>query len=425
MSDLLPPQAPAHRLRPLFAIGVHDIPFLQENYNAMKHQASSDLPDGSDDDAVDGWIACTTDSILAMKDTLWDMLITMPTSHASPEGSSPAPGRDKVWPQVECPAGVAVKATQRDLRRFRALKLGLARMSGTASPPTTPRTASSMYMSSAEAHWGTVGVPPDIIEEIVEPTTWAELAYNGFMWWASAGEQARSDQADESAHDNALLLDLVRSQPGPHPHPTAPTFAAAALAPDAAPTPATNTSTAMTTARPPLRPDLSTSPSTMVDSVSSLTARRLSTEVHGETEEEEAAQELAIIAYFHRLTASMLRILADLNDAAAMEELGDTEQHEDSTIGDRGDEEDVLLLPEVDDEGGGNRAVRPRSRRGGDEDFFEEARVRVDREAMATMGLDLWSRRDADFVGDVVGRYFGREAVVEGKGIEVCGIRLC
>ena len=51
--------------------------------------------------------------------------------------------------------------------------------------------------------------------------------------------------------------------------------------------------------------------------------------------------------------------------------------------------------------------------------------VRVDSDALAAMGLDVWSSADAEFVGQVVDRYFSREAKVEGKGVELCGLRVC
>ncbi|KAJ2897980.1 hypothetical protein MKZ38_004248 [Zalerion maritima] len=404
VSECLPLQAPAHRLRPLFAIGVHDIPFLQENYAATtKRRASLDIPSGDTGDKfVEGWIACTTDSILAMKDTLWDMLITMPSPHTSPAAVKSSSSKDKIWPQVECPAGVPVKATQRDLRRFRALKLGLALMANDGSPPATPRTPSSTYMSSAEAHWEAVGVPPDAAEKIVEPTTWAALAYNGFMWWASAGEQARSDQVEESTHDDALLTDLVRSQPSPHPHPSATT----------------------TARQPQMGSHLSNNtPSTMADSMSSLTARRLSTEVATPCQEAEAAKELAIIAYFHRLTSSVLRVLADMNESAVMEEMRDGE-YADSVDG---EDEGDLLLPNR--RGGGINGLgageegEADAEAGGEE--FEGPRVKVDGEALKEMGLDVWSNSDKIFVAEAVKRYFGRGTEVEGKGVEVCGIRIC
>lgn len=418
VSEYLPQNTLTHRLRPLFAIGVHDIPYLQKHYASSMIQSSSNLP-GHEENLGDGWIACTTDSILAMKDTLWDMLITMPSSH-TPSGS---PQADRAWPQVECPAGVIVKATQRDLRRFRALKLGLSRMGSNTSPPATPRTQSSFYMSAAEAHWEAVGIAPDAADKVVEPTTWAALAYSGFMWWASAGEQARTEEVEESAHDAALLTDLVRSQPSPRSHPTA-KFSAAPLLPEQ---PA---STATTTARSSLRQDLSAEAASgsMGNSLSSLMARRPSAEIHrgGDAgSDAAAARELAIIAYFHRLTTSILRVLAELNESANMADL--REAYTDSIIEDE-EEEDVSLsgLQQQEQQrlirrlGTGEVAAE-----GAHEALDHLSKVQVDGEAIAAMGLDVWSAQDAVFIAAVVQRYFGRSTVVEGKGIEVCGFKVC
>ncbi|KAJ3525639.1 hypothetical protein NM208_g11552 [Fusarium decemcellulare] len=130
VTDILPASASTQRLRPLFSIGVHDIPFLMEDFEASKRERSSE--DAVDDESGSGWIACTTDSILAMKDTLWDMLITIPPDYASN-------ATERVWPVVECPRGQPIKATQRDLRRFTSLKNGLAKLAAaTATTGTAP-----------------------------------------------------------------------------------------------------------------------------------------------------------------------------------------------------------------------------------------------------------------------------------------------
>jgi hypothetical protein len=41
------------------------------------------------------------------------------------------------------------------------------------------------------------------------------------------------------------------------------------------------------------------------------------------------------------------------------------------------------------------------------------------------MGLDVWSIADAAFVKDLAAAYFRRVARIEGKGVEVCGVRVC
>lgn len=401
--DLLDPSAPSQRLRPLFTIGVHDIPFLMADSASQRPGPGPEQHPSPLGDARSGWIACTTDSILATKDDLWDMLITMPSSHT-------VNAKDKVWPTVESPKGVPVRATQRDLRRFRTLKAGLRRLSavpssavadddeqqhqqdtthGSSSRPPVP--THRMSMSSLKTHFLAEDEDTqhlaDAAETIIEPMTWAALAYSGFMWWASAGEQRRSDEAEETAHDNGLLADLIPANPTP-----------------AAPLQRRPSGSFNVTGV--------TSANGMGDSVTSLTARRAPTAdgaVSGADQEEEddgeARRELGIITYFHRLTAGVLGTLAEV--IASQEEYSDVE----------------LSRTQSEDEGENSEQLLTQTGRSDSQDF--RAQARVDSEALAAMGLDVWSDADAQFVREVVGKYFNRRARVEGKGVEVCGLRVC
>jgi hypothetical protein len=318
-------------LRPLFSIGVHDIPFLADD---ARHTENPDDASESEPDAGTGWIACTTDSILSKKDTLWDMLITMPPPHASG-------AKKHIWPVVEMPHGVFVRATQRDMRRFRCLKTGLARLkeNDAFAPPATPRTVTAYKEDDGLL---------DDAEQVVEPPSWTALAYSGFMWWASAGEKPRSDEAEEAAQDASLLTDLSSSSMG------------------------------------------------MNMSISSLTPRRSSAAVSAPLDPNEARVELAIIAYFHRLTTQLLGTLADVVDSARGTDIGDESPTE---------EDDALINP--------------------DEDDGQEHAVRLNSDVMKRMGLDIWSASDAEFLTELLETYFDRKAYVEGKGVEVCGIRVC
>lgn len=338
--DLLPSSSASRRLRPLFSIGVHDIPFLTED--AKKRSENTDGASDSASEAAAGWIACTTDSILSKKDTLWDMLITIPPPHTSN-------AKTHVWPTVESPYGVPVRATQRDMRRFRSLKAGIARMEGNVvlSSPATPQTIAAHNEDNALL---------DDAERVVEPTTWTALAYSGFMWWASAGEKPRSDEAEETAQDASLLSDLATSSAGMNMPRTADVAA----------------------------------------SVSSLAPRRPSIPASAPLELDEARVELAVIAYFHRLTTQLLGALAD-----AIDDTSDSGTEGESTA--EGDE--ALLVADADDAVG----------RG----------VRIDTDVMKRMGLDIWSASDAEFVKELLQTYFDRQAYVQGKGVEVCGVRVC
>lgn len=403
--DLLDPSAPSQRLRPLFTIGVHDIPFLTAD-GAKRPDPTPEQPSSPLGDASSGWIACTTDSILAMKDDLWDVLITMPPPHS-------ADAKEKVWPTVDSPKGIPVKATQRDLRRFRTLKSGLRRLSAAtstaivddeepAASPTTNDTERPAALPGRQSRLSTSSIRrpsflpdgqdshllADAADKIVEPMTWAALAYSGFMWWASAGEQRRSDETEETAHDNGLLADLIPGpSPGKPPHQR----------------------------RPSGSFNVTGMSGGMDDSVTSLIARRTTTfdglvsnGANGPGEEEDRARvELGVITYFHRLTAGYLGTLAEV--VAANEDYYAGLDMSRTQSEDEVDDSEGLLQRQTD----------------GSDENQDTSEVRVDSEVLAAMGLDIWSNADAAFVRELVARYFNRRARVEGKGVEVCGLRVC
>lgn len=357
VSDLLAPNAPPQRLRPLFCIGVHDIPLLEEDLRASKATTTSLTSEQSDtiDESGCGWIACTTDSILAMKSALYDVLITMPPPH-----SSSAAG--KVWPKVESPQGVEVKATQRDLRRYKTLRWELSRQVSPPGSPNTLRRRTSGDVTESEPDRSTTSASqsrddfmlelPDA-EDIIEPLSWSALAYEGFLWWASAGEQSLQTQ-EETDSDMSLLSGLSLS-------------------------PSTPRSTSLSQSH--------------------------STTSLGLAKEGEAKQETAIIAYFHRLTTQFLTTLSDIVDS--------TDSDSDNDASPLMANSQISLQTQVDGEI--------------DEEDMDESgpKVYVKSEDVVRMGLDVWSKSDHAFIQEFVRLYFARRAAVEGRIVDVCGIRIC
>ncbi|KAK4106723.1 hypothetical protein N658DRAFT_439458 [Parathielavia hyrcaniae] len=481
MCDVIDPSAPVQRLRPLFCVGVHDISYLVKHQAALKRGRQArdrDDPSTPDDDPSAGWVACTTDSILAMKENLWDMLITMPPSYSSN-------AKQCVWPTVEMPKGVPVKATQRDLRRFRSLARGLARLS-TPSPPAAaaarphpqPPNPRSSPRSEATDSPGPPPPPPtttapaairlsnnppggsrpgtssgvqdrrfpntttttttalssvtaaataavdDDTDRIVEPTTWTALAYNGFMWWASAGEKRHSDEFDEQSRDAALLagLDLNGGSGGPA-HSNSPvTFVGMS----------SSLATSATQHQQQQQQQQEEE-----EEVGAVIVGVEQEEEEGEDEDEEtqARIELAVVAYFHRLTSAVLSVLADIVDSSDDDDLLGLDLQGEGDGADNGGFDGLgMVSGEAEEEEDGEQArLLGASATGssaavaGGGGGWSAARgwVRVDSEALAEMGLDVWSQADADFVREVAVRYFGRRAHVETKGVEVCGVRVC
>lgn len=309
---------------------------------AQQAAVTTPVPEPRRDENGSGWIACTTDSILAMKSTLYDVLITMPPLHCA-EASS------KIWPKVESPQGIELRATQRDLRRYQALQWGLSRhfcppssrRPSTSSQASTDRTLLAASASTLPSRENAMRDTQDT-DTIVEPLSWSALAYSGFMWWASAGEQ-RVHSEEEADFDDSLLSNLAfpRGTPktppvlSPWPHST-----------------------------PPVE----------------------------QTPSKTAVRELAIIAYFHRLTANMLSILSDLVD----------------TTGSDDDREDQQPL--VDGEGN---------------EEHDGPRIYVSSADVARMGLDVWSPNDHKFIEEATNLYFGQRVHIEGRSIDVCGVRVC
>jgi hypothetical protein len=184
------------------------------------------------------------------------------------------------------------------------------------------------------------------------------------MWWASAGEQRRSDEHDEAVHDASLLADL-----------------------------APRSSTTMSMPTPTLLGSR-LSQEILTDSIMSLGGARRP----GSLPDDEARVELATIAYFHRLTTDILCVIGEAVDLDGSESDMDAES-------DRDGSEDALLLLDQ-----GEAGSRP---------------ITLDSHAFERMGLDVWSSADGDFLRDLAQKYFSRRVYIEGKGVEICGIRVC
>jgi hypothetical protein len=333
---------------------VHDIPLLDADLHAQQ-QADRPVTDDSSSDHGEelghGWIACTTDGILALKDTLYDVLITLPPpSHNALQDG---------WPKVESPRGTPVKATQRDLRRYRSLRWGLSRSlpsptspsldrtngnlrrrSSTPPNPTTSNSAITASPQPSKDSSPSLSSLPDT-DSIVEPLSWPALAYTGFLWWASAGEH--SIALDSEGDHDAALLEGLNLEFSPH--------------------------------------------SARRNSAFSFSAASITTNTFPSAYSQNANKELAIIAYFHRLTTQILSTLSDVIDAT-----------------DSDDENDAIPFTNNGDSG---QAVDIRS------------------EDMVCMGLDEWSEGDRKFVVEMAEEYFGRRVRVDGRTFDVCGVRIC
>jgi hypothetical protein len=344
VTELLPLEPLPIRVQPLFSIGVHDIDHLSRKQSADT-SASKNLEDGNY-----GWVACTTDDVLAMKKDMFDLHVTIPPLYS-------ANAKERAWPRIQTSGGAEVKATQRDFRRYRTLRQCMQRYGVQSRAWTSyfpqPLSSGKMKSSQLEEYHDEDDQSPllpilnsqetfddassSIDETLIEPQTWTALAYTSFMWWASAGEK-RTDLDEEAEHDSALFSTF----PGY-------SDASRGLVRGMSPGP------------------VMTGSGLLTDGASG------------------AAPEMAIIAYFQRLTGQILGTLAALVDDS---------DAEDADVGGNGD-----------GEGGGGVIL-------------------VTSEDMSSMGLDGWSENDRSFVKELVEFYWGRKADVQGGRVECCGVRI-
>jgi len=211
-----------------------------------------------------GWVGSTTDDILSLKDQLYDILVTLPPPYANRS-------KEKVWPKIEVKKGTEVKATQRDLRRYRTLRRGLRRFPSYHTPHASAQCSMDDPIADppVESSQETYDDAASILDaQLAEPQAWSAIAYDNFMWWASAGEK-RTDLDEEEEFDAALMP-------------------------------------------PPDQYDEDSSPS-RPRSARKSPGRSSGMEA---MDSQPAGLEVTIIAYFHRLTTLILKHLADIVDAS-------------------------------------------------------------------------------------------------------------
>ncbi|KAH0538420.1 hypothetical protein FGG08_004968 [Glutinoglossum americanum] len=351
------------RLKPIFTVGVHDIPMLEEEAKiraiALSTPSTQDSASQGSMFADGSWVACTTDGVLYQKENLYDVSINMPPPHSKD-------AKQRIWPSAECPRGTQLKATQRDLRRYRALRRGLNRHHPGAlhrQPGGSGGGVDSLDQEESTSQTPSFEEDEAQEETTAEPLSWPELAYSSFMWWASAGEK-REDLDDQEVEDAESLL-------------RPPSMSAVSDEDDSA----IHDEDDADTENAPLLPPNSGSPSTK------RSRRKSSASQYVLPHSLHTTPETDIIAYFHRLTTRILNTLSRL----------------------------------VDSSGG----VPGNADADGEEEEEEEESVYVSSEDVARMGLDVWSDNDRVFVEEIMRVYFGRVAEVERAGLECCGVRIC
>lgn len=186
------PEAP-DRLEPLFNVGTYDITEIERRTDSRVGASNTD---DSSFPQTNGWIACTSDELLATKSNLYDVKVEFP-------GSTIARDLGAHWPVMTTNQGDVIRATQRDLRRYKTLRKRIYQIMNDNSEATstedvhepTPRP----QPTSDTLQWS---VPDE--RAAVEALPWAAMAYDSFMWYATAGEGS-----DETREETELDRDLL------------------------------------------------------------------------------------------------------------------------------------------------------------------------------------------------------------------------
>jgi hypothetical protein len=159
-----------------------------------------------------------------MKPQLYDILIELPHPDKSRLASTGNlhEKKEENWPILKrSDTGAQIKATQRDLRRYRTLRRALApltRLSRGQNPDLRQTVEEPEDDDDEQAHLLYTHDRPNSNcdeedelrageERMVERISWSALAYSSFMWWASAGEKEEG-LSQEEEQDASLLGDL-------------------------------------------------------------------------------------------------------------------------------------------------------------------------------------------------------------------------
>ncbi|GAB1212241.1 hypothetical protein ATERTT37_001373 [Aspergillus terreus] len=264
------------------------------------------------------------------------------------------------------PQAVHLKATQRDARRYATLRRGLRQ----SVPESDAQTENSDSDSDAASTYSS--------SPVVEPISWARLAYSSFIWWASAGEKreglSEDEEEEHQLEQDTRLLASVDTLPSP--------------------------------------------PS------GSGSRRSMHT---GDTSQQQPP-EIALVAYFRRLTAQIFVTLSDVIARHDSRDGEDPGQHDGQTDASYQDEPEDDTEPSVaigrqttqEDESSAPLLGRDAEPTLCDDD----EPVRITTEDMTEMGLDVWSGADRVFVEELVRSWWGRKAYVDSARIRCCGISI-
>ena len=141
---------------------------------------------------------------------MYDVIVEIPPTYD-------APAEKKHWPTIRTSDGTQIKASQRDVWRYRLLhhELWKYRNQTTAVNGDEDADDETGLLAKADASEAEDDFNESYDDKVVEPMSWSRFAYLGFMWWASAGEKD-AYTTEEHDRDREILGDLSDFQDGLH-----------------------------------------------------------------------------------------------------------------------------------------------------------------------------------------------------------------
>ncbi|KAK9462495.1 uncharacterized protein V1516DRAFT_662531 [Lipomyces oligophaga] len=496
---------PAYRIRPLFAIGLYDIDYLQSlSKLSPAEEARQKRPS-----PFYGWIAYTTDKLLREKDGIFDVIVKLPPLEASISAAASisrptSPLSTAGEPPMYYPVGAAGSATAetssrilypvitysthpkehlrasiRDMRRFQTLEAQIGysidprhrwfqkycaltvqaeqvsllerQMTASSSGESTieysgdlerrgrqPRTTEMMALLAAADDITAATNEDEIYNDDpelffstktnlqTEQPSWRQLTWLGFLWWASAGEEARIDE-EENVDVSAMLSNAngtntsLNKLPGLIDKGTRPLLLDDSISRSSsvATTPmALNNEESFTYISP--FQDLSQLDDPIVRRQVAVQQRqRLMSEEDNDEEEiedpsaarmlyaaVESSKQVAIIGFFHRLTARVFTVLSNLiqEQNLVVQRVEYTPRRRKRT-----DLSSDPQPPDASATASSSSAASASSQPAVDPDLLSEVHqtLWISKNDMLGMGLDPWSDSDSRFVATIVLRWWG------------------
>ena len=137
-----------------------------------------------------------------------------------------------------------------------------------------------------------------------------------------------------------------------------------------------------------------------------------------EGENEDETREVALVAYFHRMTRLIFQTIAEAIARADGLDGDEDSYHdeddpsEDGSVGDDNASTDQEFSGEQDE----TEALLQKEE--------EQPVVEISQEDMVMMGLDTWSASDKQFIEELTMLWWGRQAHVRAATVECCGLRI-